>query len=53
MGAVEIEDLYCRDCGKRGVLIADQFGHCVECASINVVRVVDMTADEREALDEE
>jgi hypothetical protein len=51
MPAVEIEDLYCRDCENRGVLIVDQFGHCTVCASINVVRWEDMSAKERREIE--
>lgn len=53
MPAVKIEDLYCRDCGKRGVLIADQLGHCIECAGINIVRWADMSKKERREAQEQ
>jgi len=51
MPAVEIEDLACLDCGQRGVLIADQFGQCTDCASRNVKRWEDMTDEEKEAVE--
>ena len=53
MPAVEIDDLYCRDCGNRGLLIADQFGHCIVCAGHNIVSWAGMRPEERAKIERE
>lgn len=53
MPAVEIEDLYCQFCGKRGLLIADQLGCCTDCGSRNIIPVALMSADERSKIEDQ